>query len=82
MLERKRLWGIVWAMCAVLVAGCRGVPPARLWAISPKRMKWLVKQRGRLVLGGLVLAALGVLGYFGGFNRVDFVNGLTNPYGQ
>ena len=32
MLERKRLWGIVWAMCAVLVAGCRGVPPARLWA--------------------------------------------------
>jgi len=32
MLERKRLWGIVWAVCAVLVAGCRGVPPARLWA--------------------------------------------------
>ncbi len=32
MLQRKRFWGIVWTLCAVLVAGCRGVPPATLWA--------------------------------------------------
>ncbi len=32
MLQRKRFWGIVWALCAMLVAGCRGVPPAPLWA--------------------------------------------------
>jgi len=32
MLERKRYWGIVWTLCAVVVAGCTGVPPTRVSA--------------------------------------------------